>query len=105
MTHESDVTQDSQINPLYRNIIMLSLRHLNIYRLVYRKGLVYLSDRVEIGDKQRGLTLCDFDDRLPVIMVMGGSLGAKRINDALLRNLDQLCTKYQIIHLTGKGSP
>ncbi len=39
---------------------------------------------------------------VPVITVLGGSLGAKRINDTLLSALPELVTKYQIIHQTGK---
>lgn len=39
---------------------------------------------------------------IPVITVMGGSLGAKRINDTVLSALPDLVQKYQIIHQTGK---
>ncbi|MDB5204503.1 MAG: UDP-N-acetylglucosamine--N-acetylmuramyl-(pentapeptide) pyrophosphoryl-UDP N-acetylglucosamine [Candidatus Taylorbacteria bacterium] len=39
---------------------------------------------------------------IPVITVMGGSLGAKTINETLLNALPELVTKYQIIHQTGK---
>jgi UDP-N-acetylglucosamine--N-acetylmuramyl-(pentapeptide) pyrophosphoryl-undecaprenol N-acetylglucosamine transferase len=38
----------------------------------------------------------------PVIFVMGGSLGAQRINDKLLDALPFLLNHYEIIHLTGK---
>lgn len=39
---------------------------------------------------------------IPVVTVMGGSLGAKTINDTLLNALPELVTKYQIVHQTGK---
>lgn len=38
----------------------------------------------------------------PVVFVMGGSLGAERINDTLLDALPQLVESYEIIHQTGK---
>jgi UDP-N-acetylglucosamine--N-acetylmuramyl-(pentapeptide) pyrophosphoryl-undecaprenol N-acetylglucosamine transferase len=38
---------------------------------------------------------------LPVIFVIGGSQGAKFINDALLDALPELVTRYQVIHQTG----
>lgn len=41
-------------------------------------------------------------EELPVIFVMGGSSGAKAINDAVLETLPTLVEKYQIIHQTGK---
>lgn len=38
----------------------------------------------------------------PVITILGGSLGAKRINDTILDTLPTLLENYQIIHQTGK---
>ena len=34
---------------------------------------------------------------------MGGSLGSKKLNDAIRENLEALLHQYQVIHLTGKG--
>lgn len=39
---------------------------------------------------------------VPVILIMGGSLGSQIINQALIDALPELVTKYQIIHQTGK---
>ena len=107
VTHESDVTP-GLANKLLKPVISkyyYAFAETSKYlpASISKRVGIPIRQELRLGDKQRGLALCDFDDRLPVIMVMGGSLGAKRINDALLRNLDQLCTKYQIIHLTGKG--
>jgi UDP-N-acetylglucosamine--N-acetylmuramyl-(pentapeptide) pyrophosphoryl-undecaprenol N-acetylglucosamine transferase len=55
------------------------------------------------GDPARGRAFCSFDERLPVLLVMGGSQGARSINIALRANLDALLTRFQIIHLCGKG--
>lgn len=41
---------------------------------------------------------------VPVIVILGGSQGARIINDALLSALPHLVDKYQIIHQTGKGN-
>ncbi len=62
-----------------------------------------LSDRLKNGDKSRACNLCDFDENKPVIMVIGGSLGAKSLNEAIRENLDNILKKYQIIHICGKG--
>lgn len=40
----------------------------------------------------------------PVILVLGGSLGAKKINDTLLSALPELLDKYQIIHQIGNNN-
>lgn len=35
-------------------------------------------------------------------MVIGGSLGARSLNEAVARNLPQILAKYQLIHIAGK---
>ena len=39
---------------------------------------------------------------IPTILILGGSLGAKNINDTVIDALPTLVEKYQIIHQTGK---
>lgn len=43
-----------------------------------------------------------FDSNIPVIFIMGGSLGALRINDTITDALSKLLPKYQVLHQTGK---
>jgi len=43
----------------------------------------------------------ELDPSLPTILVLGGSSGAKAVNDVILDSLDTLVSKYQIIHQTG----
>ncbi|MEI6042364.1 MAG: UDP-N-acetylglucosamine--N-acetylmuramyl-(pentapeptide) pyrophosphoryl-undecaprenol N-acetylglucosamine transferase [bacterium] len=44
------------------------------------------------------------EEGIPVIFVMGGSLGAKIINNIILESLPRLVEKYQVIHQTGKAN-
>lgn len=62
-----------------------------------------LSDRLNNGDAAQARKLCQFNHDKPVIMFVGGSLGAKSINMAVRRNLEDLLAKYQIIHICGRG--
>lgn len=55
------------------------------------------------GDKQKGLAFCGFDNSKPVILIIGGSLGAVAVNNAVRAILPQLLENFQIIHLCGKG--
>lgn len=55
------------------------------------------------GNKERGLKFCGFHASKPVILIIGGSLGAVRVNEAVRAILPQLLKDYQIIHLCGKG--
>ncbi|MFG6120286.1 undecaprenyldiphospho-muramoylpentapeptide beta-N-acetylglucosaminyltransferase [Thalassobacillus sp. B23F22_16] len=56
------------------------------------------------GNKQKGLEVCGFTASKPVLMVMGGSMGSKKINDSIRNQLDELLPKMQIIHICGKGN-
>ena len=55
------------------------------------------------GNRFKGLQLCGFNDEKPVILVIGGSLGAAAINEAVRKALPVLLPSYQIIHVCGKG--
>jgi UDP-N-acetylglucosamine--N-acetylmuramyl-(pentapeptide) pyrophosphoryl-undecaprenol N-acetylglucosamine transferase len=44
------------------------------------------------------------DPNVPVVFILGGSQGAKLINDIILEGLPNLVKKYQIIHQTGKNN-
>ncbi len=44
------------------------------------------------------------EENVPVVLVLGGSLGAERINDTVLEGLKNLVEKYSIIHQTGKNN-
>lgn len=41
----------------------------------------------------------------PVLLVVGGSSGAKALNDFVYSHIDNLTKKYFVIHVTGKGYP
>ena len=49
-----------------------------------------------------GLAHFGFTEDLPVVLVMGGSQGAKIINDVVIETLPKLVQLYQLIHLTGE---
>lgn len=62
-----------------------------------------IREELRRGDKLAGLNLCGFTSNKPIIMVIGGSLGAVAVNEAVRSALDELLNKYQIVHLCGKG--
>ncbi|MEA5004003.1 MAG: undecaprenyldiphospho-muramoylpentapeptide beta-N-acetylglucosaminyltransferase [Christensenella sp.] len=55
------------------------------------------------GDRAAGLASLSFSGDKPVLLIMGGSLGAQAINDAVDAALDTLTQRYDIVHLRGKG--
>lgn len=55
------------------------------------------------GSKIKGLEFCGFEAAKPVILVVGGSTGAVKVNEAVRGILPELLKKYQVVHLCGKG--
>lgn len=62
-----------------------------------------IREELKAGDKQRGLAFTKLSDAKPVILVMGGSLGAVNVNNHVREALPELLKKYQVVHLCGKG--
>jgi len=54
------------------------------------------------GDRARGYERWGFTESKPTILVMGGSQGAKAINDALTNVLSDLSKIAQVLHITGQ---
>lgn len=55
------------------------------------------------GNKIAGLDLCGFSANKPVVMVVGGSLGAASVNECVRKALPKLLEDFQVVHLCGKG--
>ncbi len=55
------------------------------------------------GYSEKGLAMCGFKNDKPVIMVIGGSLGAVAVNNAVREALPELLKSFHIVHLCGKG--
>lgn len=55
------------------------------------------------GNRQKALDFTGFSDSKPVILVIGGSLGAVAVNEAVRRVLPNLLKDFQVIHLCGKN--
>ena len=55
------------------------------------------------GDKFKAREFLHFTSDKPVIMIVGGSLGAVAVNNAVRAILPELLKDFQVIHLCGKG--
>jgi UDP-N-acetylglucosamine--N-acetylmuramyl-(pentapeptide) pyrophosphoryl-undecaprenol N-acetylglucosamine transferase len=55
-------------------------------------------------DKAGGHEYFSLEKSIPTILIIGGSLGAKLINERILDSLPKLIEKYQILHQTGKNN-
>ena len=108
VSHESDLT------PGLANKI--SAPFCDKLCVTFRESLSYIKDgkgvltgtpiRKEIleGSKKRGKEICGFKDEKDILLVIGGSLGAKSINDEVRKNIDKILTEFNVIHICGKGN-
>ncbi len=55
------------------------------------------------GNRDRALCFTGMENGKPFLMVIGGSLGAQSVNEAVRSALPELLEKYNVIHLCGKG--
>jgi len=59
--------------------------------------------KVFMGNKAKGQSQFGLDSSLPTLLVMGGSLGAEKLNELVFSIVTKLVDFCQIIHITGKG--
>ena len=60
-----------------------------------------IRDELSKVNKLAALELCHFTANKPVLMVIGGSLGAASINQAVREALPKLLNDFQIVHICG----
>ena len=63
-----------------------------------------IRQRLLEGTREEGLEMTGFDGTRPVLMIIGGSLGAASINEAVRKELSELLLHFDIIHVCGKGN-
>lgn len=56
------------------------------------------------GSRIKGNNFCNFKQNKMVLMVIGGSLGSKIINENIRKILEKLLKNFNIIHICGKGN-
>ena len=56
------------------------------------------------GNADRGRELLDFADEKPLLVVTGGSLGAKFLNDKIRQALNPLTKDFNVLHVCGTGN-
>jgi len=108
VSHESDLT------PGLAN--KLSSPFCSKLCVTFRESLKYIKDdkgaltgtpiRKEIlsGSSRQGKEICGFKDNKEILLVIGGSLGAKSINDEVRKNIKKILETFNIIHICGKGN-
>lgn len=109
VTHESDLTPGlaNKIIARFSKKILCAFPDTVRFLPSHKAEWVGLPVREELalGDRSEGLRLAGFnsEDPRPVLLIMGGSQGAARINQTIEGTLAELLKAYRVIHITGQG--
>ncbi|SFC59985.1 undecaprenyldiphospho-muramoylpentapeptide beta-N-acetylglucosaminyltransferase [Clostridium uliginosum] len=108
VAHESDMTPGlaNKLSAPFCNKLCVTFRE-SLKFIKNNKGVLTGSPiRQEIlsGNRNRGREICGFKDDKEILLIMGGSLGSKIINEEIRRNLKLLLKDFNVIHICGKGN-
>ena len=55
------------------------------------------------ANKENGMSILELNEQnnKPILLVLGGSLGAKQINNLIYQNIEWICQNFTVIHQTG----
>lgn len=56
------------------------------------------------GNKQNGRKVCGFNDNKPILLLIGGSLGSKFLNEMIRKVLPNILQDMNVVHICGKGN-
>ncbi len=106
--HESDLTPGlaNKLSIPNAKIVLTSFEE-TLNFLPNGKGLVSgppIRRELLNGDVNKAKVLCNFKNKKPVLLIIGGSSGSKKINQAILNSLIQITNSFNVIHIVGKGN-
>ncbi|MGP1601568.1 UDP-N-acetylglucosamine--N-acetylmuramyl-(pentapeptide) pyrophosphoryl-undecaprenol N-acetylglucosamine transferase [Treponema sp.] len=113
-THECDFSPGlaTRLNSRFAKRILLSYEHSKcFFPAKLQSSLVVTGNPVRPvfyeADAARGRAFLDVENAKsskPLLLVLGGSSGARQINELIFKNLDWLCQHFIVVHQTGRGS-
>jgi UDP-N-acetylglucosamine--N-acetylmuramyl-(pentapeptide) pyrophosphoryl-undecaprenol N-acetylglucosamine transferase len=106
--HESDITPGlaNKISVPYCTKVCVTfpeaLAHFNKNKVVLTGSPI----RAELfqGNRREGLKILGFSGEKPVLLIIGGSLGAKVLNENIRNEIESFTEKYEVVHICGKGN-
>ncbi|MEH7177921.1 undecaprenyldiphospho-muramoylpentapeptide beta-N-acetylglucosaminyltransferase [Neobacillus vireti] len=106
--HESDMTPGlaNKISTRFTTKIFTSFEETKKFFPAQKTTVIGSPIRKEIlnGSAEKGRLFLGFDHNRPILTIMGGSLGAKKINEVVRSSIKQLTQHFQVVHLCGKNN-
>ncbi len=111
LVHESDVSPGLSNKLAFKYAAKICLSFVESKTYISQKYLKKVAvsgapirENILQGDSAAGYKFTGLNHHRPVILVMGGSLGARQINELTRASLEELLKKFQIVHIVGKGN-
>ncbi len=105
--HESDITPGLANKIAIKSAKTVCVNFEQTLKYVGNKGVwtgTPIREEIFMGNKKNAEKLCGFTDNKPILLMMGGSLGSKKINEVLREALPQIISKFNVIHICGKNN-
>lgn len=108
VTHESDINPGlaTKIISRFASVICVSFEKSTDFlggkKIVHTGNPV--RDLIRRGDRQKGQKFLSFNEDLPVVLIVGGSLGASSINMAVREMLKLQNLTFNMVHQCGPGN-
>ncbi len=112
-THECDFTPGlaTRLNSRFATKILVSYEETKTYLPSDKRDKaivtgnpvrpVFYTTNPEEGKKFLFSERSDYNPEKPILLVLGGSLGAHQINELVAQNLDWLCERFNVVHQCG----
>ena len=104
ISHESDLSMGLANKLIYRkcNVMCTTFKE-----TAKKKKMIYtgppIREKLFKGNKEKGYQMTKLNNSKKVLLFIGGSTGAKTINEFVYNNIKELTKEYNIIHICGKG--
>lgn len=106
--HESDMTPGLANKLCFTSATKICCNFPETVEMLPKKKAVLsgspIREELLTGSKDAALQFTGLSGEKPIMMMIGGSLGAQKLNAVLREALPELLKTFDVIHLTGKGN-
>ena len=111
ITHECDFSPGlaTRINSKFANHILVSYQETaELLPASLRSKVIFTGNPVRLsfysGRPEKGLSFLNIKSGLPVLFVLGGSLGARQLNDLISDSIEYLVKHFVVVHQIGEAN-
>jgi UDP-N-acetylglucosamine--N-acetylmuramyl-(pentapeptide) pyrophosphoryl-undecaprenol N-acetylglucosamine transferase len=110
LVHESDLTPGlaNRLSAYFASKVLLAFPQTQGYFSASKNSAITgtpVRPELLCGDSAAGRRLAKLTTEKPIVLIIGGSLGAQKINEFIVANVSVILEEYQLIHICGSQPP